>query len=156
MRKLFIATVAFLSVSTAIAQTNTTTVKTGKNQKQTSNRPTVEVRAERSAQHLKTDLALTEDQYTKVYNLKLKTYKGIEDIKANMQGEAKKAERKAAFVKLHGEYRSELKSTLTADQFTKWEALVKVKQDRMKKGWEQQPNSKPADTEGQLMQIELD
>ncbi len=155
MKKLFVTSICSISLLVGGAQTNSL-INKSESSAQKSNRPTVEVRAERSSMRMKNDLNLSNDQYTKLYDLKLAKYKEIEEVRAKYATDEQKDARKDSFRKIRDTYKTSLKTFLTADQYTKWEEFIKVKRDRLMKGYEQQPNSKPADEEAVMMQVELD
>lgn len=94
---------------------------------------TPEEHAKKKTDHLKEELALTDDQYNKVYELSLKVSEKIEAIKKD---DTMDQERKKKFI--HGnmkDFHNEMKSILTAEQFEKFEALKdKHKEDMPHKG----------------------
>lgn len=114
MKMMMLAGISILMVSNVMAQT--ATEKSSK---------TPEEKARMYADKMKTTVALTDDQYTKVYNLSLDISKKREVIKNTPLTED---ERRAQMVALHKEKKEALKGILTAEQ----QAILKAKKDEMK------------------------
>lgn len=88
-----------------------------------------EEHAKKRAEHLKAELNLTDDQYTKVYDLNMKVAEKIEAIKKD---DTMDEEKKKKFIQGNmKDFRNEMKQILTAEQFEKFEAMKKDHKDHM-------------------------
>lgn len=156
MKKIMLATVAVFGFTFLNAQTNTTTVTTTTNSKGFSNRPTVEVRAERSAMRLKDELKLNDEQFKKVYETKLSAYTKVqtsnEKYRTSENSDAHKADKKA----IHADFMKEMKSILTADQYTQWEKSNSDRYERWKTAATSQPQAPKPDFEEHKMRMEME
>lgn len=92
----------------------------------------VQARAEKQTQKLKTVLQLTEDQVARVQAATERRITQTDVIKDNRGGD--KASKKENFSKLKtamDEYNAEMKSILTPEQYTKFEEVREDKKERM-------------------------
>lgn len=157
MKRLMLAAIAVFGLSLANAQTNNTRVSTNGNSKSFSNRPTVEVRAERSAMRLKDELKLSDDQFKKVYETKLAALNKIQASNEKYRGQdennaAHKAEKKAAYT----EYLKGMKEVLTAEQHAAWEKSNNERYERWKTAATSQPQAPKPDFEEQRMRMDME
>lgn len=158
MKRLMLATVALLGLSLANAQTTNTKITTNTNTgKAFSRRPTVEVRAERSAMRMKDELKLSDDQYTKVYETKLAALNKIQASNEKYRGEAEnnaahKAEKKAAY----DEYMKSMKENLSAEQYASWEKAKNERYERWKTAATSQPQAPAPDLEENRMRMDIE
>lgn len=154
MKKIMLVTAAVLGFTLANAQTTTTSVKTSNKAGAVSHRPTVEVKAERSALRLKDQLKLDEGQYKKVYEAKLDAMTKIEAI--NQKNSANIEAGKPEVTEVHGKYMTSMKGILTADQFTSWEATNKANYERYMTNSTAQPNAPKPDKDLAKIKFDLD
>lgn len=85
--------------------------------------------AKNKSEHLKQELGLSEDQYTKVYDLTLKVAEKIDVIKKD---DTMDQEKKKKFIQGNmKDYRTEMKKILTPEQFEKFEAMGKERKEHM-------------------------
>lgn len=90
---------------------------------------TPEERAKKKTDHLKAELNLTEDQYSKVFNLTLKVSEKIEAIKKD---DTMDEEKKKKFVQGNKkDFNKEMKQILTAEQFEKFQSMKKESKEHM-------------------------
>jgi len=90
---------------------------------------TPEQKAERYAKKMQEKLALTNDQYNSVYNVFLDGMKQRESLKG-MDKEARRTEMK----KIMDNGKAQMKTILSADQFSKLETWHKEKMEKRKDG----------------------
>lgn len=90
---------------------------------------TPEEHAKKKTDHLKAELNLTEDQYSKVFNLTLKVSEKIEAIKKD---DTMDEEKKKKFIQGNKkDFNKEMKQILTAEQFEKFQSMKKESQEHM-------------------------
>ena len=105
-------------------------METRRSQHATNNK-TPEQRADGIAGHLEKELGLSADQKTKVHDLALSKEQSMDKLRESHQGQdpcSWKDERK----KVQETFESGMKTTLTPDQFQKWETLKKQRMDNRK------------------------
>ncbi|HQD10620.1 MAG TPA: hypothetical protein PLQ65_13205 [Flavihumibacter sp.] len=88
-----------------------------------------EERAKAQSDKMKTELALTDDQYTKIYDLNLKYAKKNEEIRGGTDD--KMAKMKASQAAMQ-EKDAAVKAILDAGQYEKYEAMKADRKDKMK------------------------
>ncbi len=86
--------------------------------------------ATKKADKLKTELALSDDQRTKVYTILLESTTKIQAIKAKYPNDKKAAHAEIKPIRETSE--ASIKAILTPEQVTKWEALKKEKKEKTK------------------------
>ena len=91
---------------------------------------TPEEKAKRITDSLKTNLSLTDDQYTKIYDLNL-AY--VNKVKALRQQDGSKEDKKGDFKDLHKSHSKDLSDILTSDQLAKFKSMQKEKREEKKK-----------------------
>lgn len=157
MKKIMLTTVAALGLTLANAQTNNTTVTTQSATSKVSNKPTTEVRAERSAMNMKGMLNLNEDQYKQMYDAKLVVYTKMHDLSMKYRMDEKNDERKSQMSNIHAEYMKSLKKTLTSDQLATWQKAANERYERWKAAVTAQPNAAAnIDEEEQKMRMDME
>lgn len=99
-------------------------------------------RANKVTEEMVKDFGISEEQKTKVQALALKRAETVSAIK--MKGKEEKKAHRADMKKANEEFEKELKTVLTPEQFTKWEA--KKKQMKEKRKERRKNNSKDSET----------
>ncbi|MBS1494713.1 MAG: hypothetical protein JST55_14455 [Bacteroidetes bacterium] len=94
---------------------------------QTKTKKTPEQKAEKMAKKLQEKLSLSDAQYKSVYDLALTHINQRASLKS-LDKESRKTEMK----KMREDHESQLKSILSADQWTKWEGLKKEMKEKHK------------------------
>jgi protein CpxP len=89
-------------------------------------RLTTTQKAQKVTQDMTTQLSLTADQQTKIAALNLSKAQQDSTIRAKYQGNMQSAQTELKTAK--SQYNTNLKSILTADQATKWEAIKQQRQ----------------------------
>lgn len=85
--------------------------------------------AKKKSDHLKQELSLSDDQYTKVYDLTLKVSEKIDVIKKD---DTMDQEKKKKFIQGNmKDYRNEMKQILTGEQFERFKAMGKERKEHM-------------------------
>ncbi len=111
MKKLIFSIAAAVFAVSSFAQTSPKTEKTP------------EEMASKRAEKLKTELSLSDDQKAKVQAALLERITKVKEIKAKYPNDKKAANKEIKPVLL--KFRENMKSTLTAEQYTKWEESKK-------------------------------
>jgi Spy/CpxP family protein refolding chaperone len=151
-----LAATAVLGLTFANAQTSTTNVTTDANSKPVTHRPTVEVRAERSAVRVKDELKLSDEQYKKVYDTKLAAYNKLQEVNEKYRTAENKDAHKADNMVIHDDYMKTMKGILSADQYAQWEKSNADRYERWKKAATSQPQAPQPDLEEHKMRIDFE
>lgn len=124
MKNAILLAVCLLSMTTVInAQEGQKNKSTEKNSKE---KLTAEQRAKKQVETLNTEVALTDDQKTKIYNLALTKVKKVDEIRAKYKGQPENkdaSEREILTVKQ--EFRKNVNALLTPEQAEKAKAKHK-------------------------------
>jgi hypothetical protein len=160
MKKLILASAAILGLNLSNAQTVNTEVQKGEATKTVGTKKAVpqsnEMRAERSANRMKAQLTLTEEQFKKVTLLKKNTYDGFKAAAEKNPGAENRDARVAAYKPLRDTYVASLKEILTEEQFTTYRANVTTRFENWKKTASAQPNAPKPDEEEQQIKLDIE
>jgi hypothetical protein len=158
MKRIFLASLAFISLTVANAQqmeTHGGEPAGGKPANRQLTQVTPEMRAERSSQRLKAELKLTDEQTTKIKALKTETYTTAKTVAEKNPGDAGRNARVEGLKPVVVSYKEKMKSILTAEQYSTWEAQINTRYETWKTHATAQQNAKP-DLEEQRIRMDLE